>query len=357
MDWVSFCAHAHRVMLAPLVYDRLRRFAGVLPGDVVEWLRHQYYFAVGRNLALLHRLREINAQLARRGVVPLVLKGPGLAHFGVGVNVRLFDDVDILVRRGDVDDVSAVLQEMGYEGPASAAHPYHLRYVGSAGGLVTAVEVHFDLVDQVRRITPDVEGIRARSVAVDVAGCVIRVPAVHDQLLLTAMQLGHHHWAVRLLVDVAFLASRWSHAIDWGDVFRRADAWRMGALARSALYVVSALFGVALPAPVAADVRPEGYIRRVQWSVAMMAALEQFQDGGREVAWLAPYVVVDDAGRIPKLLVQRTLWPEKLDPEGPGALSRGRRLLLVGAVLPAVLRVLWRSLDGHHAPRTTPMAE
>jgi hypothetical protein len=355
VDWVLFCARAHRVMLAPLVYDRLRRCARVLPEDVVEWLRHQYYFAVGRNLALLDRLHEITGRLVRRGISPLVLKGPGLAHFGVGVNVRLFDDVDILIQRGDVDDVSAVLREMGYEGPQSTTHPYHVQYVGSAGGLVSTVEVHFDLLDTVRRITPDVEGIRARSVSVDVAGYTLQVPAIADQLLLTAMQLGHHHWAIRLLVDMAFLVSRWSHAVDWDDVLHRADTWRMGALARSALYVVSALLGVVLPSRVAAGIRPKGYIGRVQWSVAMLAALEQLQDGRREVAWLAPYLVVDDAGRIPELLVRRTFWPGGVDFEEPGALSRGRRLRLVGVVLPTMLRVLWRSLDGRSTLDATPL--
>lgn len=343
--WMPFCVRAHRTMLAPLVYDRLRRFAAVLPRDVVEWLRHQYYFSVGRNLALLHHLQEIQDQLARDGVSPLVLKGPGLAHYGIGVNLRLFGDIDILVRREDMRVVAAVLKTLGYAGPGNAVHPYHVQYVRSDGGLTTTVEVHFDLVDRVRAVTPDVEGVWGRSVTVEVSGCAMRVPGVGDQLLLTIMQLGHHHWAARLLVDVAFLASRWAQALDWTAVLPRAEMWGMGALARSTLYVVSMMLRVSLPEQVALQVRPGTYARRVQWLVAMAAALEQFRDAGRGISWLAPYIVLDDVRRVPGLLVRRTLFPDAYGADGTGALSRGRRLLVVGATLPELLKMLWMGID------------
>ncbi|MDR7483327.1 MAG: nucleotidyltransferase family protein [Armatimonadota bacterium] len=355
--WMPFCARAHRTMLAPLVYDRLRRFAAMLPRDVVEWLRHQYYFSVGRNLSLLHHLREINAQLARNGVSPLVLKGPGLAHFGMGVNLRLFGDVDILVRREELRAVGAVLRALGYEKPGSAGHPYHVPYVRSDGGLATVVEVHFDLVDRVRGITPDVDGVRARAVSVEVSGCAMRVPGVADQFLLTTMQLGHHHWAARLLVDVAFLAARWACTVDWAAMLLKADAWGMGALARSTLYVVSTLLGVSLPEQVARQVRPGGYARRVQWLVAMAAALEQFRSPGGGISWLAPYIVLDDVGRVPGLLVRRALFPNVYGPEGTGALSRGRRLLVVCSTLPELLKMLWIGVDRRSVMRAAVPAE
>lgn len=292
-DWLPFCSLVHRLRLAPLCYERLRTLAPpIVPSDVLEWFRTQYYTNVARNLVLLDELERITNRFAQAGIVALTLKGPVIAHVGCGLRTRVFNDLDLLVNRDASGAVATIMADLGYAEVPGDSHPFHVSYYsGTRRWLPLGVEMHFDVVDRSKPFLPDLAGIWERSQTISIDGLAVPAPSLMDHLLLMIIQLPTHLWALRLLLDVAFLTSR--NAIDWDEVLERARAWQIRVLTGSALHVVASLLNGQLPEAARDFAVPEGYVQRVQWRIVRAAVLE-FLDGALVLSRLAPLVVADN---------------------------------------------------------------
>ncbi len=342
-NWPTFCSLVHQSGLAPLVYERLGKHARFLPEGVSEWLKLQYDQTIERNSFLFNEFKHVTTTLSNAGIAVMVFKGPVLAFLGLGLKVRTFHDLDLLVQRRDVEAVAERMKALGYGEVLDAPHPYHHRYMRTDGDFRAVVELHFDLVDPVRSYVPDVAAIWDRSVVVDMFGHAARVPELSDHLLLTMMQLPHHHWTPRLLADIAQLVSRWGNTIDWTSLVARANAWGMRALVGSTLYTVASVLHVTLPEQARNCIVPETYFRRVQWHIARQAAAEQFVQPSPKFWRLAQYLVLDRFGDVPWLVVRRAFRADGTDRVGRSPSSILRRLLLGALGLAPLLAVLVKS--------------
>jgi hypothetical protein len=186
MDWTSLCAVTHRCRIAPVIYQCPRGAALSLPPDVMTWFRVQYYDTIARNLALLNDLRELLGWLADAEMPAIVLKGPALAHFGVGL-ARIFHDLDILIRAGDLRRLDSILRRHGYREWPGPPHDFHKTYFRQTASGRRGLEVHFDISDRPRAYQPDIAGIWDRSFVTTVLDVPMRIPELSDQLLLAIM--------------------------------------------------------------------------------------------------------------------------------------------------------------------------
>jgi hypothetical protein len=208
------------------------------------------------------------------------------------------------------------------------------------------LEVHFDICDPLRAYRPDFDAILARATEGTVLGVPARAPELMDHLLLTIMQLPHHHWSVRILLDVRRVIARHGQALDWTELLRRAEAWGMLALVRSALSVLSTDFDVPLPPSVAARARPMGYYDRLRREIAIQAIEEQLEYPFRpRVMWLAPFIVSDRPSHVPRILMHRLLAGDEMTEDGRVGRAVRRNVKTLVA-LPAVLRAVLASVPG-----------
>lgn len=347
-DRVAFCFTAYRSGLVALVYESLRRHAQAVPNDILEWLRVQYFQLLARHRSLLQEVDHITAALASQDLPVLLFKGPALDEVSAGGSIRLFADLDILVRREDLPRVSGALGQMGYV-PAGGDHPFHLQLVRRNGLFPVMVEVHFDLFDPERSYFPDLNGIWRRSVRSETFRSCL-VPELTDHLLLVAMQLPHHHWSPRLIVDIGRLVYHRAEQIDWAAVAERARAWGMRSVSGAGLYVAASLLDVPLPADAEALALPRNFAQRVQWNIAAQASREQFTRPVSRLAPLAACLFVDRAEKIPPLVFRRVM--RRPGNGGGRGVGRGivRRLAHGVMALPAVGRVLLRSLLPRRSP-------
>jgi hypothetical protein len=273
----------------------------------MTWFRVQYYDTVARNLALLNDLRELLNWLADAEIPAIVLKGAALAHFGVGV-ARTFHDLDILIENEDLPRVDAILRRHGHRDWPGPPHDFHRTYIRQAASGTRVLEVHFDISDRPRAYKPDTEGIWDRSRITTIFDVPMRVPELSDQLLLTIMQLPHHHWEMRLVVDVWQVVLRWGDVIDWRVFLERAGAWQMSVLTRSTLHALGTMFGVPVVPQAMSVSRPSGYFERVQWRVATCAIAEQLEYPFRpKVTWVAPFLMADRAREVSAMVIKRSL--------------------------------------------------
>ncbi len=344
-DWRAFCSLAYRTGFAPLAYERLRRHPALVPRDVLEWLRSQYYQTTCRNLIQLNTLQEVTTKLSTGGIPVLVLKGLVLAYFGLGLRVRSFSDLDLLVQRQNLQAVRQILRSLGYLEVPGPPHAFHQRYLRVHPGPPAGIEVHFDLIERGgSSFCPDLASIWAGSTEVRLLGHIVRAPELSDHLLLVMMQLPHHDWALRLLADVAHVVFRWGGVIDWKSLVERAESWRMRFLVGSTLYVSTALLNVALPPHVGSLFRPESYFRRVQWHIAKEVAMQHLAYKPRpEIFRIAAIFMTDRPKEVGRLWQQalRSIGNRRTDP----ILVRTVQRLLVGVLsLPALFAILFRGL-------------
>jgi hypothetical protein len=303
-DWRRFCDLVGRFELAPFVYERCRIYDAVLPRHVLEWLESGHNLTAGRNTALIDELDSILSRFLMRGIPALVLKGPVLADLSTGLLVRPFHDLDVLVQPRDLDAVAEVLTARGY-GRLRDVHQYHEVFVRPGRSAADVVEVHFDLVDRGRSFTPDVTGLWNRATRRNLAGRV--VPTLHpaDHLLVAMMQLPHHHWHLRLVVEIGTVVERWRDILDWDTVAERAAGWGMKALVGSTLHALQCLFGLAIPETLTTFVYPAGYFRRIQWQVVRHAVREQLEGSRLNAGRLAALVLPDRFSDAVALIARR----------------------------------------------------
>lgn len=351
VDWTSLCAVTHRCRIAPVIYQCLRRASLPLPPDVMTWFRVQYYDTVARNLAFMNDLQELLGWLADADVPVIVLKGPALAHFGLGM-ARNFNDLDILIREADLGCVDSVLRRHGYSVWPGPPHDFHKTYTRSTVSGRRALEVHFSISDRPRPYCPDIAGIWDRSLVTSIFDLPVRVPELSDHLLLTIMQLPHHHWSMRLVVDVWQIALRWGDGVDWRVFLERARAWHMGALVRSTLHALGTVFGVPVAPELISMSNPIGYFERVRWQLARCAIAEQLEYPFRpRVTWAAPFLMVDQVREVPAILFKRSLG-DGGSLEESAMTKASRRSAVTVAVLPALGKVLLASI-GQFSHRQT----
>ena len=295
-EWGAFCTILSRCGLAALAYQRLVDAGAVVPDDVAAWLRAQHEHTIRRNLWLLQELHVVTSQFLRQGIPTLVLKGPALGHIGVGALVRPCHDLDVLVRRCDLTPAADTLRALGFVELQGVPHRFHKVFarMRPAPESSTMVELHFDLADGGRPYAPDAAGVWTRSVSIEIHGHVFRSAELTDHLLLTIMQLPHHYFNPRLLLDIAHIVHAHGAAINWEQFILRANAWEMRVLAGSALFNAAALLQVPLPPEARGFAKPEGYVHRVQWRIARHAILDHLSPfAGGKVTDIAPCLVVD----------------------------------------------------------------
>ncbi len=346
-DGERLCNHPELAELAALVYRRLPAHDTNLPPSVRERWHDQSRLTMEGNSLLLSKLEEISSHFADHRIPVMVIKGPALAHLTAGLLVRPFHDLDLLVHRHDLDDAEHVLRSLGYrEIHTAVRHEYHRIFAHPEARGAVVVELHFALGDRERAIAPDLAGIWHRSSVLDLSRCAVLAPEITDHLLLTIMQLPHHGWGLRLLVDAGLIISRWQAQIEWSDLVDRAQAWGMWALAASTLYALDSMFGVSVPEPTQHVIRPENYVRRAQWHlVTETVAARLGAARNARVSRLAPFLLLDRVEDILSLLAHRIVSTRDLrDPHQTAARTAGRVVDGVSSV-PALARVLVKSLN------------
>ena len=109
-DWQEIVRKTERLSLAPLVHASLRDAvqSGSVPASVAERLKHVYRREAIRGMAVREALQEILLRLQAAGIPVVVLKGAALAALVyTSPNLRTMGDMDLLVHRGDLDEVDS----------------------------------------------------------------------------------------------------------------------------------------------------------------------------------------------------------------------------------------------------------
>lgn len=221
----------HQVFrLLPLMYDRLRKLG--IQDDLSGRLKGTYRQAWARNHRLLDEMKPVLAGLSAAGIRTLILKGAPLAlAYYRNVALRPMDDVDLAVRRADLQHTLTVLAQFGYR-PRHAIDQNAIRFRHSAA-LFTAegkqVDLHWDVI-------PECPGAAGEQLfwpsaeALDFLGEPTATLAPTQMLLHTVVHgmRWNREPPVRWIPDAAILLRQRGAEVDWEALARHAREFRLG---------------------------------------------------------------------------------------------------------------------------------
>ena len=253
-DWRRAAAAARAEGLEPWLFRRIVRSAPAAPDDVREALREAAAGVAARGLALAAELAAILRALAAAGVACAPLRGAALAE-------RLYDDasarpagdIDLLVRKADLDAVEATLRALGFDALDRRAgfareFSYTLELARDAHGGVV-VEPHWTLAYPPFADALDMERVWARCRPGRVVGEPARLLAPEATLLNLCLHLVHKAPDVPLLwrLDIHRLLRRDAGAIDWDELLALTRGAGVERQVAAALRSVAALLATPLP--------------------------------------------------------------------------------------------------------------
>lgn len=215
--------------------------------------------AIRRDLAVDRLLRMASDALKRSRIPFLWMKGACFRDALYPATwMRTMTDVDLLVRRFDLEQTVRALEEAGFRvrsfyptRPFSARYSLERQLDAPQGGLV---EVHAGFTYEPFGLTVDLDKVFARALRTSRG----LIPSWEDHLLIVAIHQARTGMlaGVRPFLDVARLIE--TCPLDWAAAAKRARDWGCSAILYYALEAVRCLFGTLVPTAVLAHLGPSG---------------------------------------------------------------------------------------------------
>jgi hypothetical protein len=200
VDWERFLAIASRNSVTPMVAARLTA-EGVarLPARVARALRLGYEVNALRTHHLAACAAEIADCFASAGVPAMALKGPALAISAYGdLAMRVFADLDFMVRVEDLPRAAAALGRAGYSSPSYRADIVESGFFPDVSldfsRQDSVVDLHWRLAPVYFPFGPSGEQVWNRTAEIELLGRRIRILGAADSILFQACHGSKHGW-------------------------------------------------------------------------------------------------------------------------------------------------------------------
>jgi len=202
-DWQTLIEIASRHALVPLVAQELALGASdAVPAAVLADLRARSQQGVMRSLQLSGELVDAVHAMSAFGADPMPFKGPTLAVLVYGsLSLRQYEDLDILVRRQEVERARKALLSLGY----SPVSPYNenqrasIRLSGHHEQFLnpvtrSTIELHWSLNNRSLSRDSFEHNWWENRQCVSIGGVEMRTLGVEQLLLYLCMHGGKHSW-------------------------------------------------------------------------------------------------------------------------------------------------------------------
>lgn len=231
----------------------LGRLKNVIRGGVV------------RSLALTAELIRVLDALQAGGVQAIPYKGPILSAQAYGdVALREFEDLDIVLRQGDMAKADDILVGLGLR----PKYPWNLsqngrgspvpgEYQYSDDSRRLFVELHTEATLRHFPVPPDLDDLAQRLQPVNLAGHELRTFGPEDMLPMLCVHGSKDFWArISWVADVSeFVQSQ--PQLDWDRVFRDAQSRGTQRMLNLGLALANGLLGAPLPSSAASSVESD----------------------------------------------------------------------------------------------------
>lgn len=274
MDWNYLYLLARRHSVLPLVYSTLQKNAGLIPPDQFERFKHAYQENVARNVLMTAEMKRLISLLGEKGIEAIPYKGPALALFAYGdVSLRRFVDLDIMVRKEDVDRGIQSLLKDGYELSKEMTHEqralllrtqHNLQFRRHNGQLI--VELHWEVASHHFADSVQADELWRGLGTIEVSGTELKTMSANDLLFSLTVHGSRHCWERLLwLCDIAWLVFR--HEPDWDLLMARARKTNNERMFLLGLYLCVKLFQMRVPEFIEAHLRQDTQLEKLSVTI------------------------------------------------------------------------------------------
>ncbi|MGA2160123.1 MAG: nucleotidyltransferase family protein [Dehalococcoidia bacterium] len=287
-DWDYLFQGALKHGVFPSLYRRLADTCPeAAPPEVLAAWRRLYQVHARRSLRLTGVLLKTLALFESHGIAALPFKGPVLAQMAYGdPTLRQFVDLDILVRRADMEKVRALLVAGGYRicpaltGKQERLHLKHSVEFTFENSRRTNLDVHWRLVPDYLGGGLDPEEALARRRSLQILGKTVYTLPPEDNLLLLCQHGTLDSWETLSTVsDVAYLIHS-QNSWNWPRVLQRAKNSRLRRQALLGLSLARKLLGAMVPPEVVEEADADPSVVALRRWVAQNLRVRNGEDLG-----------------------------------------------------------------------------
>jgi len=228
----------------------------------LKHLKGQYYATIARNMRHYDELHHILNSFKDEGIPVIVLKGAALAEIIYhDIGLRGFNDIDILVRREDLQRAKSVINNAGYVldkigSPEyySEKFGYNLHYFKNN----IILEIHWDIArkinnEQYSRIA--IDELWKNASPVKIADSEAYVLSFEEMLLHLCVHLaGHRYNRLIWFCDISEIIR---NGINWEKILKKAKKYRARILMYYGLRFTSDLLSTEVPDMVLHKLKPD----------------------------------------------------------------------------------------------------
>jgi hypothetical protein len=263
INWDFLFDEAADNSVTPLLGRQLVAVAAdMVPSEQLSRLKTLTRANVMHSLVLTAELIMILNLFRSEGIEAIAYKGPVLAAQAYGdVTLREFEDLDIVLRQRDMARANNVMLTLGYVPKfswvlsgetTSSLIPGEYNYRDEPRGRM--VELHTERTLRHFPVPPDLDDLSRKLVAVSLSGHEVRTFCPEDGLPLLCIHGAKDFWArLSWIADIGEFV-RAQAALDWDQVFVRADCLHARRMLHVGLALAIMLFDVPLPGEIAARV-------------------------------------------------------------------------------------------------------
>ena len=256
LDWGRLAAITEYHGLTPLLLRAFRAADISAPSDIAKKMEQWNAATVRQNLYLTSELLRVCALLKERGIETVPLKGPALASQIYGdLGLRPFSDIDLLVRREQINPAESAVRELGYEPEFTIPSQHREQWLHQQCELTfrrsgsIRLELHWDIAHPHFALDSGVEEFWSRLGTVRVGDALLPNLSPQDLLFTLIVHGTRHAWSRMMwLVDIAELLRR-GPAIDWEDFWRNAKGRGAARMMATGLVLAHNVFGVLVTEP------------------------------------------------------------------------------------------------------------
>jgi hypothetical protein len=274
LDWSRILRKSELNDTPQLLYMHLNSLKGDdlhLPSHgLLEQFESAYYENCARNVLIYNELTRILVAFKKNGIETILLKGVALARsFYQDAALRPMADIDILIRKIQLDEASGVLDSLGYSLP----HNYSNSFKNSCLSLNAYVyrrkypvrifiHLHWHLINSTWPIYAYVSGIdmdriwtQAERIYVD--GIEVLLMAPHHLLIyLSEHAFNHSFDRLILFSDILQVIRHYQQRLNWNLLLEETLRFNLTKPVYFCLYFSSKLLNAKIPQEVIHKLKP-----------------------------------------------------------------------------------------------------
>ncbi len=262
-DWPGLLARATRLGVSALLYRGLRQLSegSGVPEAILDQLKRVFHAHAADHLRRRQALGAILGAFAREGVPVAALKGAALAELVYPHPAyRPMSDLDLLVRRANLDAAETILRGLGYAPDDSATrsaewyrdqHLHLVPYVPRDGS--HAVELHHHIVRAPTAARVPIDELWRHARPVRLAAQPALVFAPEDLLLHVCLHLAltdRFLGRFRGPCDATAIIGCYRNELDWTRLVRTVEVAGVATYLYAALWLAQELLRAEVPAEV-----------------------------------------------------------------------------------------------------------